>query len=79
MKLATPRWWYVRHGAPAPITRALLRPVSWIWARATARRIARCRPEGCGVPVICVGNVTMGGVGKTPLAREIARIVAARG
>ena len=27
MKLGTPRWWYVKSGAPAPITRALLTPL----------------------------------------------------
>ena len=71
MKLGTPRWWYVRRGAPAPVIRALLRPLSWIWAAATARRIARGRPVDPGVPVICIGNLTMGGAGKTPVAREV--------
>ena len=81
MKLATPRWWYVRgrqRGA-MPVTRALLRPLSWAWAAVTARRIARTTPSDAGVPVICVGNLTLGGAGKTPVAREIARRVAARG
>jgi tetraacyldisaccharide 4'-kinase len=73
MRLSTPRWWYVRSGAPAPITRALLRPASWVWAAATARRIARGRPVVPGVPVICVGNVTLGGTGKTPIVRALAR------
>jgi len=40
MKLGTPRWWYVKSGGPAPLTRALLTPLSWIWADATRRRIA---------------------------------------
>ena len=40
MKLSTPRWWYVREGAPAPVTRILLKPVSWVWAAVTARKIA---------------------------------------
>jgi tetraacyldisaccharide 4'-kinase len=71
LKLGTPRWWYVRDGAPAPMTRALLRPVSWIWAAVGARRMAAAQPYDPGVPVICVGNVTMGGAGKTPVAREI--------
>lgn len=79
MKLSTPRWWYVRDGAPAPITRALLRPLSWVWARATARRIAKGRPVDPGAPVICVGNLTMGGAGKTPVAREIVRRLRTRG
>ena len=79
MRLATPRWWYVRRGAPAPVTRALLRPVSWIWAWATARRIARGRPTDPGAPVICVGNLTMGGTGKTPIVRALAARLTARG
>ncbi|MBL8772123.1 MAG: tetraacyldisaccharide 4'-kinase [Phenylobacterium sp.] len=73
MKLTTPRWWYERRPRTAPLLRALLTPVSWIWAWATARRIARGRPVDPGVPVVCVGNLTVGGAGKTPIAREIAR------
>jgi tetraacyldisaccharide 4'-kinase len=79
VKLATPRWWYVRERAPAPITRALLRPLSWIWAGVTARRIAGTQPFDPGVPVICVGNLTMGGAGKTPVARELIRRLRGRG
>jgi tetraacyldisaccharide 4'-kinase len=71
MKLATPRWWYTRGRAPAPFSRALLKPVSWIWAWATARRMARATPVDPGVPVISVGNLTVGGSGKTPVAREL--------
>jgi tetraacyldisaccharide 4'-kinase len=83
MKLATPEWWYVRglsarRGA-MPTLRAVLTPVSWIWAAATARRIARGRPVDPGVPVICVGNVTMGGAGKTPVVRAVAQRLASRG
>ncbi len=79
MKLATPRWWYVRSGAPAPVLRALLRPVSWIWAWATARRIARTTPFDPSAPVICVGNLTVGGAGKTPVVREVLRLLRAQG
>jgi len=72
MKLSTPRWWYLRDTRVAPLSRALLTPISWIWAAATARRIANGRPVDPGVPVICVGNLTLGGTGKTPVVREIA-------
>lgn len=78
MRLATPRWWYVR-GRPAPIARSLLRPVSWVWSAATARRIARTVPFDPGVPVICVGGLTVGGSGKTPVAREVLRLLRADG
>ena len=73
MRLGTPRWWYVRHGAPGAVTRLLLRPLSWIWAAATARRIARGAPVDPGAPVISIGNLTMGGSGKTPVAREVLK------
>jgi tetraacyldisaccharide 4'-kinase len=73
MTLSTPRWWYTRERAPGWRMRALLTPVSWIWVALTARRIARGEGVKVDVPVICVGNLTMGGSGKTPVAREIAR------
>ncbi|WP_333587363.1 tetraacyldisaccharide 4'-kinase [Phenylobacterium sp.] len=79
MKLSTPRWWYVRHGAPAPLTRTLLRPASWLWAGVTARKIARAKPEAAPVPVICVGNLTMGGTGKTPVVAELLRRLNSQG
>ncbi len=72
MKLSTPRWWYRREDRIAPISRALLTPLSWIWAAVTAGRIARGQPYDPGIPVICVGNFTVGGTGKTPVVHEIA-------
>jgi tetraacyldisaccharide 4'-kinase len=79
MKLTTPRWWYVREGRRFGATRALLTPVSWIWAGVTARRIARTTPVDIGVPVICVGNLTVGGTGKTPIVQELLTRLTARG
>ena len=79
MALATPRWWYRRQGGPAPLARMLLRPAAWVWAWATARRIARTDPVDCGAPVICVGNLTVGGAGKTPVVRALLRRLAEAG
>jgi tetraacyldisaccharide 4'-kinase len=73
MKLPTPRWWYLREGRPGPVLHLLLKPLSWVWAAATARRIARGRAVDPGVPVICVGNLTLGGTGKTPVVAALAR------
>ena len=73
MRISTPRWWYIRDARARLPVRLLLGPLSLAWAAATARRIARGHPVDPGVPVVCVGNLTMGGSGKTPVAREIAR------
>lgn len=79
MSLITPRWWYAPMRRPPFLLKLVLGPFSWTWARATARRIARGHPVDAGAPVICVGNLTMGGAGKTPIARELARRLRARG
>jgi len=79
VKLSTPRWWYVRERAPSRVVRTLLRPAGWIWAWTTARRIARARPVDPGAPVICVGGLTVGGTGKTPVTQALLARLRARG
>jgi tetraacyldisaccharide 4'-kinase len=56
----------------------LLSPLSAVTAAVTAARLKR---EGwfCPVPVICVGNVTLGGAGKTTVTLDLARRLVARG
>jgi tetraacyldisaccharide 4'-kinase len=79
MKLNTPAWWYRRDRRQGVVLRMLLTPAGWIWAAATARRIARARPADPGVPVISIGNLTVGGSGKTPLAMEALRLLRVTG
>ena len=79
MKLDTPRWWYERGASHARVTRTVLKPASWVWTAVTARRIARTVPVDPGCAVISVGNLTVGGSGKTPIARETLRLLRAEG
>ena len=53
--------------------RALLTPVSWAYEWAAAQRIRATTPRHAPVPVICVGNFTLGGAGKTPVTRALRR------
>lgn len=53
--------------AAAPLTRALLTPLEALYLAAYRRKWQRALPHPAPVPVICVGNVTVGGVGKTPI------------
>jgi tetraacyldisaccharide 4'-kinase len=55
-----------------------LSPLSAIGAAATARRVARASWRA-PVPVICCGNVTVGGAGKTTLVLDLARRLQHRG
>jgi tetraacyldisaccharide 4'-kinase len=79
MAIRTPRHWYRREGSGWRAAKLVLIPLSWIWAGVTARRIRRTTPADPGVPVICVGNLTLGGVGKTPVVRALAARLAAEG
>ncbi len=79
MSLTTPKWWYQRDRKSAAMARMMLKPVSWIWAGVTANRIARTVPADPGVPVVSIGNLTVGGSGKTPIAREVLRLLRASG
>ncbi|HUF55522.1 MAG TPA: tetraacyldisaccharide 4'-kinase, partial [Thermohalobaculum sp.] len=45
----------------------------------TAARIARARPLRAGIPVVCVGNLTAGGAGKTPVSAWLAARLEAQG
>ncbi|MGB6229337.1 MAG: tetraacyldisaccharide 4'-kinase [Litorimonas sp.] len=64
-----PEFWNIREGRDgAPLIRTLLRPLGAIYAWAGRRRRVRTESFDPGVPVICVGNATLGGTGKTPVA-----------
>jgi tetraacyldisaccharide 4'-kinase len=70
-----PAFWQHGHGGVAALA---LSPLAALVARATARRVARpgfCPP----VPVICCGNATVGGAGKTIVASDLAARFSARG
>lgn len=57
--------------------RALLTPVSWAYAWAASQRQRRMVPRHAPVPVVCIGNLTLGGAGKTPIARAIRAMLGA--
>ena len=55
----------------AVVLRALLTPVSWAYAAVAAHRMRTTTSRRAPAPVICVGNFTVGGAGKTPVTRAI--------
>ena len=68
-----------RSRAAAPLTRFLLSPAAALYAHMGARRIARAEPLDCGIPVVCVGNLTLGGAGKTPVVSALRARLSAGG
>ncbi len=76
MPATEPSWWYGRRGTWQA---ALLSPIAAIFSAVASRRIVKARPYRASLPVICVGNFTAGGSGKTPLSLLIAKILAEEG
>jgi tetraacyldisaccharide 4'-kinase len=68
-----PFWWRA-----AGIEASLLAPVAAIYGAVTGSRLRRGGYRA-GVPVICIGNPTLGGAGKTPTALALARMLKATG
>lgn len=67
-------WWRSRSTVPA----SLLRPASLVYGAVAARRMGK-RGARADLPVICIGNFTAGGAGKTPTALAVAEILEAAG
>ncbi len=71
-----PAWWY----APSDDRRArILAPIGWAYGWIAERRYLRAVPYRSRLGVVCVGNFTAGGTGKTPLGLMIAAACRARG
>jgi tetraacyldisaccharide 4'-kinase len=70
-----PSWWY---GDPSWKSLALA-PIAKINERAVEARFKRAVPFRAERPVICVGNFTAGGTGKTPMALLVADLIAEAG
>lgn len=66
----TPAFWYAEN-APPPA----LKPLSWLYDGLSRLRRGLARPYRAAVPVVCIGNITLGGSGKTPVAIAVSRIL----
>ncbi len=71
-----------KKGASAALTRAALAALSGVYKSAYEKRMARLQKKEkarIDAPVISIGNITVGGTGKTPVCLYLAREFAARG
>ena len=74
--MRAPTFWAAERGGLAACA---LTPLSWLYRLGAAGRAALARPATVGVPVVCVGNLTAGGAGKTPTVIALVRLLADAG
>jgi tetraacyldisaccharide 4'-kinase len=58
---------------------AALAPLGKLYGRLAEAKFARAAPYRSRLPVICIGNFTLGGSGKTPTAIAVASLLASLG
>ncbi|MEM9343641.1 MAG: tetraacyldisaccharide 4'-kinase [Pseudomonadota bacterium] len=66
-----PAFWSAKPGWQS----TLLAPLAALYAAGTARRVAQPSKFVADVPVICVGNLSAGGTGKTPVVIALAEML----
>lgn len=74
--MKTPEFW---GKSPPTLGARLLSPLSTFYQWAYHRRVEKAIVHRSPVPVLCVGNVTAGGSGKTPICIELAIQLQAQG
>jgi tetraacyldisaccharide 4'-kinase len=66
-------WWH-----PPGLISGVLSPLAGAYGAVAAWRMAQ-PGRAAGIPVLCIGNLTLGGAGKTPAAIVVAQILATAG
>jgi tetraacyldisaccharide 4'-kinase len=73
--LGAPQFW----DRPAGLVAGLLSPLGAVWEAAGRLHRRLARPYCAPIPVVCVGNLVVGGAGKTPVALALGQWLSAHG
>ena len=69
--MQTPKFWDKKESKIAKF----LSPFSALYAWVVAHRLKRSHPYQSKIPVICVGNISVGGTGKTPVCLALVELL----
>jgi tetraacyldisaccharide 4'-kinase len=70
--MRAPEFWY-RRTTGGGLAMRTLAPLGWAYGATVAWKAATIKPYRSTAKVICVGNLTAGGTGKTPIVIAVAR------
>lgn len=73
--MQAPKFWDKKESKLAKI----LSPLGLIYGWIVAYRLSKFHPYQAKMPVICVGNISVGGTGKTPVCLALAKLLKEKG
>jgi tetraacyldisaccharide 4'-kinase len=76
--MRAPKFWYGK-SVGARVLAALLSPLAVLYRAGVALKPKRRNPMRAHAKVVCIGNLTLGGTGKTPVAIALAEIFSGGG
>ena len=68
--MKTPKYWQSNS-----FISKMLAPLGFVYGALTQARLKIVKPKKVEIPVICIGNITAGGTGKTPVSISIAKLL----
>ena len=71
----TPSFWYPKDSDELPLKARILKPLSMLYACGFKIHQGLNTPQTTEVPVVCIGNLSAGGTGKTPTCISFSKIV----
>lgn len=71
----TPQFWYNNTGIMAKILPPVLAPLSFLYQLGHKVHQSWQTPKSVNIPVICIGNLTAGGAGKTPTSIALLKLL----
>lgn len=75
----TPDFWFPENPSSSSVTANLLRPISALYALGHKIKTATTNEQSVSIPVLCIGNITAGGSGKTPTAIALHHLIIKEG
>ncbi len=73
--MKTPEYWNKKNS----LLSFMLLPLSYIWLLAIKIKFLTNSSKNLGIPIICIGNVTAGGAGKTPVTIALTKRLTMQG
>ncbi len=67
MKLKSPHFWY----KPSTWQANILQPLAYLYDTGRNLLASKTTPYHASIPVLCIGNITIGGSGKTPTVQSL--------